>query len=287
MSTIVVHRRGRFVLPVLILAVLFGTSRADDSACPGIAGLDPLLEPGTVLLLGEIHGTREAPAFAAGATCRALELGRDVVLALEIPLDERSSFETYLESLGGAEDRRALLDGPFWKRASQDGRSSHAMADLIERARTLRAGSGRLDVRLFDRDGEGGSQARDRRMARELGEIAADAPDAVMVVLTGNVHARITPGTRWDPDFEPMGYLLREALPDRPIVALDLKHPDGSAWVCTGPLPEDCGVRPMSGSGADETGRAVRLGAGSGAPFDGVYTVGSLTPSPPALDSSE
>lgn len=271
---------------LILLGALHGTACADDPDCAEIAGIDPLLEPGTVVLLGEIHGTREAPAFAAGVACRALAAGRDVVLTLEIPTGEAPRLEAYLASAGGDEDRRALLAGPFWNRSNQDGRSSRAMADLLERARVLRDDSGRLDVRLFDREGEGGSQARDQRMAEALDEIVASAPDAVVIVLTGNVHARITPGTRWDPDFQPMGYLLQEALPDRRIVALDLEHAGGSAWVCTGPLPEDCGARPMSGSDAVDRGRAVRLHDGSGTPFDGVYTVGPLTASPPAVTAA-
>ncbi len=34
-------------------------------------------------------------------------------------------------------------------------------------------------------------------------------PEAVHVVLTGNLHSRTTRGNRFDPEYEPMGHLVR------------------------------------------------------------------------------
>ncbi|WP_272000463.1 hypothetical protein [Nannocystis radixulma] len=44
-----------------------------------------LATPGNTLILGETHGTREVPIFAADLACHALAQGRTLVLALEIP----------------------------------------------------------------------------------------------------------------------------------------------------------------------------------------------------------
>jgi len=256
-----------------------GTSCGQDVTCPEITGLDRLLEPGAVVLLGEIHGTREAPAFTIGAVCRALELGRRVTLALEIPDAEEPRVDAYLGSSGDTEARSALLEGSFWTHASyRYGISSQAMVDLLERARVLGSETGRLDVRLFDRRRTDGSRSRDRHMAEALEGIVESDPEAVVIVLTGNIHARTAAGT----SFEPMGYLLEQALPDRRIVALNLEHAGGSAWVCTA---EGCGVHPMNGSGDPEAGRSVRLDETLDPRYDGVYTVGPLTPSPPASNA--
>jgi len=193
------------VFPVLLLAVLHATACARDPGCADIAGIEPLLEPGTILLPGGIHGTRQSPAFARAVACHVLERGRKVMLALEIPTGEEPRAEAYLESRGEKNDLRALLEGAFWNVPMKNGLSSRAMVDLVEGARILRHASGDLDVRLFDRPAEEGSPGRDRRMAKALREIVASAPDAVVVVLTGNVHARVAVGASRDPGFEPMG----------------------------------------------------------------------------------
>lgn len=259
-----------------------GSDRADASDCRTIAGVDPLLRPGTVVVLGEIHGTRESPAFAGAAACRALELGHPVILALEIPASEAPRIEARVGSPDDA-GLDSVLEGPFWNRAGQDGRSSRAVADLIVHASELRAERGRLEVRLFDSEEEVQGQARDRWMAQALAGIVEDTPDAVVIVLTGNIHARIAKGTPWDAEFEPMTYLLKRTAPDRRIVALDVSHAGGGAWVCTGPEPADCGERELRGSSAADAGWSVRLEEEAGPRFDGVYTVGPITASPPAI----
>ena len=64
---------------------------ADD-----LAGIERFLEPGTVLLLGELHGTEESPAFVSRVVSLALGKGRSVTVALEIPREETNRFETFL-----------------------------------------------------------------------------------------------------------------------------------------------------------------------------------------------
>ena len=56
--------------------------------CMPIAGTEHVLEPGTVVLLGEIHGTREGPETVSRLACAALEQGQQVTVALEIPQNE-------------------------------------------------------------------------------------------------------------------------------------------------------------------------------------------------------
>jgi hypothetical protein len=50
-------------------------------ACRESPRLDSLLAPGAVLLLGEMHGTAESPAFLANAACLGLRPGRPVTVA--------------------------------------------------------------------------------------------------------------------------------------------------------------------------------------------------------------
>src|ERR1051326_1106924 len=102
------------------------------AACDPVDGLGPLLEPGSVLLLGEMHGTEESPAFVDRAACLAHKAGQPVTVALEIPVQEEPLISAYLSSQGGEKDRAALLRGSFWADPYQDGRRSKAMLGLIE-----------------------------------------------------------------------------------------------------------------------------------------------------------
>ena len=150
-------------------------------------------------------GNSESRWFSLSPAARA---GLAIVFGLELPEEMRERVEVFLASGGSEEDRQALLAGPRWQADYQDGRTSHAMVDLIDGLRRLRRGGHSVRVALFDASSSGGGQQRDRRMAAYLAPIVEEAEEAFTVALTGNVHSRITAGTRWDPKYQPMGYLL-------------------------------------------------------------------------------
>src|SRR5260370_12765545 len=82
-------------------------------ACGAVQGLDPLLRCRDVVLVGEMHGTVESPAFIDRAACLALADGRSVTVGLEIPVEEDSRIRTFLASSGSAAHRDALLGTAF------------------------------------------------------------------------------------------------------------------------------------------------------------------------------
>src|SRR6185436_14170191 len=92
-------------------------------------------------LLGEIHGTCEAPR----ATLALARQSLPARIGLEIDVDEQPRIDAFLRD----GDRAALLAGPFWTRDFQDGRSSQAMAALLDDVRQLRLSGADLDVFLF------------------------------------------------------------------------------------------------------------------------------------------
>ncbi|HZF08455.1 MAG TPA: hypothetical protein VFE33_06650 [Thermoanaerobaculia bacterium] len=200
--------------------------------CSSVEGLAPLLAAGHGLLLGEMHGTVESPAFLADAVCLALQAGRSVTVALEIPLQEKARFEAFLGSAGSAADRTALLAGAFWQDPYQDGRQSAAMLALLESLRQLRhsgnAGAA-LPVVLLDSTPQ--APARDRFMAERLSAAVAQRPQDLFLALTGNYHNRLAPGAPWDAHYEPMGLLLSRLRPDLPLTALDVATTGGTAWI--------------------------------------------------------
>ena len=273
------RRRARRSSPLLLQLGLVASALAPASAstCPEVPGLGPLLLPGAVLLLGEMHGTVESPAFVEQVVCHGLARRLEVMVGLEIPYQEQSSIDAYLASRGDSAAERALLASEHWARAYQDGRSSAAMLDLLRVLRRHLDAGAALRLVLFDEQ----TAERDAAMAARLAAAAEGAPNALVVALTGNLHARLARGSPWNESFEPMGMFLRQRLPHREIVSLDVSHPGGSAWICTSGDAADCGEQSLRGEDPGASG--VRLTPGESPHYSGRYSVGTLHASPPAV----
>jgi hypothetical protein len=231
-----------------------------------------LLAEGHVVVLGEVHGTEASPRAAGDVACQALEAGRRVVLALEIPDEETARLETFLA--GG--DREALLAGPFWRRDYQDGRSSGAMVELLTRAGALRRAGRPLAVLALDASAPGVD--RDAHMAERLLAARRDAPQALVVALVGNLHARPRLSLP-----RSLAWRVRQA--GSALSAVWLASAEGTTWMCDAGTRESCGVHPLRGEDRGPTpffeaeGAAVPLG------FEGLLYLGPARASPPALSA--
>jgi hypothetical protein len=247
-------------------------------AC-SVGCLDGVVQPGGIVLFGEVHGTREIPGFVGDALCQAAASG-EVHLALEIPRTEQPRIDAYLASPGRPADRAALLSGPFWTDEFQDGRRSAAMAELIERARGLRAAGRALHVLAFDAapDTKGGD--RDAEMAKRILDAQAASPADRFLVLAGNIHTRTARGTPWNASYEPMGLHLVAA--GRDVVSLDAAFATGTAWVCFSSKAAECGAKKLRGQEGIVPRTIARLSVPSPEGFHGKYGVGPVSASPPA-----
>jgi hypothetical protein len=241
-----------------------------------------VLRPGVLLVFGELHGTREAPAFVGRAVCAATRLGPPVRLGLEFPASEQAPLDAYLASDGGAAARQTLLAGEFWRQPPlQSGRASGAMLELIESVRRLaRAGA---DVGVFCFDAP--PPDRERRLAENLARARAAAGAATVIVLTGNVHSRTAKGVPWDAEYEPMGLHLVRA--GTVLTNLDLASAGGTAWMCMGNTPADCGEKPVRRTLDRGPEAFVELAAEPRADgHRGVYYVGAVSTSLPAVGAA-
>jgi uncharacterized protein (TIGR03067 family) len=261
---------------VLIPALAAGVVAAGE--CPPIEGLEPLLRPGRVLLLGEMHGTEESPAFALDVACHAARAKLPVVVGLELSPAEHARVDEFLDSEGTVTDREALLAGSIWQRDYQDGRNSVAMADLIDGVRRLRREGLKVGISLFDASGASGGQHRDRQMGLNLAAVAEAAPESMLIVLSGNMHSRVSRGNPRDPDYEPMGYVLANAITRERVVALNVAHGNGSAWICG----RTCGVQRLGGAHGESRWVIEIDERTRPAGHQGWYHVGAITASPPA-----
>ncbi|WIG95055.1 hypothetical protein KGD87_31875 [Myxococcus sp. SDU36] len=250
-----------------------------------ILGLGKQVKPGGVLLLGEMHGTQEVPRFVAQASCQAAVAGMPVTVGLELPLESQTRVEAFLESAGAEDDWLKLMEAPFWRSPYPDGRSSEAMANMLEQLRQLRSRGLDVDAFVFDHPTMQG-QAREDAMAATVRHHVESGPKRFHIVLSGNIHTRTKKGLPWDKSFRPMGLLLKDALDS--VVALDMAYASGSAWICAvdskGAKDRlDCGIREAKGRDNGDRFFVHTWGGTNDDGYHGVFYVGSVNAAAPAV----
>ncbi len=272
------HRGGIVTLSQIIgfltMLLLFSGTLTTQDDCARVDGIDRVLADNGVVILGEIHGTSEAPVLAGTLVCHGLRTGRSVILFLELPETEQPRLDRYLQSEGRIADQRRFLEGSFWIRSYQDGRTSTAMLNLIDLARKKIAAGASLSVVFMDRPQAG--RQRDRVMADNIIKVAGDHPDNLLLILTGNLHARVTPGQ------QRMARRVKDALSQRRVVALNLRHSGGTAWLCLSGAP--CGSQQLRGR-REGANLKVELSDLAAPHYDGWFEVGPITASQPAATS--
>ena len=220
-----------------------------------------------------MHGTSETPAFVGTVACHAAEAGREVIVGLEIPNSMQRQVDRFLHSNGTASDVDALLQGQFW--TYPDGRSSKAMLALINQVRLLIAAGKPVSILLFD-----GlfflDQQRDAGMATNIAAGLATAPQAVALMLVGNLHAQAD-SDRW------MAWHLAKRYPQ--LRSLNVAYSGGRAWVCM--ADDECGPNELAGP---DRGKAQFVEIFDGSDRDGYrgsFYVGAVTASPPATQQDD
>ncbi len=206
-----------------------------------------------LLVIGEIHGTRETPKLVEALLGMYAAERAPVYLALELPTSEDAALQSYLDSSGDAVARAALRSTPYWNVGTHlhDGRRSEDMLDLIDAARVLRTQGHQIQVGGFDRlpepPEEAALGARDAAMADEIRQRHATLPGtAQLIVLTGNVHGMRTQPTMVP--YPPMTALLSDLDPYN----VRIEAREGEFWGCRGhrrcgsqPIRAYAGVSPM------------------------------------------
>ena len=231
-----------------------------------------------LVLLGEMHGTKEIPALVGDLVAHETEFGEDVILALEITSIDQSLVNSYLTSSGEPADQAALVAGEHWQEPTHDGRDSQAMFELIERIRKLRNRGANVSIDLFDVPGDG---ERNKRMANHLRSVMQRSPHAIVLVLTGNFHAMtarppwkvINDGKQIEPPMTAGRYLA-----DLHPLSINISAANGEVWACM----NGCGVNAMPNHGAISE-PTLELTEPSKSAWNATLTLPKFTASPPAV----
>lgn len=232
---------------VLLLA-LPGMSMANGANVPNAAigecrtvpaGIADHVKPGTVILVGEIHGNRQSPAAFSDIICHAMQDGLKVKVGLEFREQNTGAFDAFIQEPDSGKAVRELMDLPFWHLDFKDGKSSKAMLELLRKIRQWRREGGTdISIFSFDSNDESDGVSRDEIMARHVEGQAGDRH--VTLVLTGNYHSRTNPPEENGDWSKWMGHYLADSGLD--VVSVNAMIKGGSTWVCRGPKPEDCGI---------------------------------------------
>ena len=263
---------------MLIVLTAIGMLCSANANCASDIEVPKVVFDARVVVLGEVHGTTQAPAFAAALLCALAQPTVPVLLALEIPNDQQSAIDAFVGGGPSADFERHNSKARFWSRSFQDGRSSAAMITLIEAARTIRASGADIQVLAFDRGEEQLDPAltRNEVMAKNILSGMEKRSGLKVLVLTGQVHAKKSVGASFDSQFKSTTYLLSRAN----VLSFQMRSTGGEAWVCSA---VNCGVRSGWASPSAVLGRSGLVLDGAVQPdFDGYFDVGRITPSPPA-----
>ena len=305
--------RSQRVLPILgltIIAALLALSGGAYSQAPAIRarpidfalkdairGSELVLKSPATVLIGEIHGTLETPILVASLVRSARIERVPTILCVEISSAEQRALDRFLQSDGREPAVAALLAGPHW--SGDDGRASVGMFAMIELMRRLNQQG--EDVRVVAMDInvevpnvdpklitpkeleriEAQVESRDRAMAEAVLAARRQFPKSNVVVLAGNVHARMRKGVPWDEQYAPMGWHIAQALPG--AISLNVEFSGGEAWVAT-----DKGVGPSRMRGVDRGNDPfIELFAKPQDGYHGTFYVGKISAARPVHDPKD
>lgn len=269
------HRAARSLVAVAALAagsLLPLTGRAAAADCKPVA-IDLLL-PHAGVMLGEVHGTREEPAFMGQVVC-SLATHRPVVLALEYPRKQQAALDAFLanpkQTAAGAE----LLKTPFWNMSPGDGRQSQAWFQVLQKLRVWRQQG--LPITVTAYDDYPTPEEREAADAAFLSELLThEQGHAFVVIYSGNIHSM-----KAVPEGMPMEPPLGARLSTWDLLHLAFSSPGGQTWACSS-TDNRCGPHDWPASlTAPPAPGTIRLGYINAA-YDGVFGVGPITASPPA-----
>lgn len=244
--------------------------------CAPPPGTEALLAmPQRVVVIGETHGTAEAPAAFARMICAAAQRG-PVTVALELPQGMQPSLDAFLAAPDPDTALAALEGSPFLDPTMNDGRTSHAMLAMLNSVRELKLDGKDVAFHAFQpsspRPRELDQSWYELDMGHALSLAAYERADAKILVLVGNLHARKTGFDR----FPDVGLPAAGHLPAADTLTLNVAQQGGEAWNCQ----RECGVHP-SIVRYDAEARGVILEPSEDGAYDGVLALGPSTASQP------
>jgi hypothetical protein len=117
----------------IVLTLFLGAAQAGPVSCKVEA--PPFLKSSQLIVLGELHGTREIPKFVSLLACSIKRDPVRLAIAFELPVDEGERITNLIRSKSSRSERKAFFrKSAYWNSVPNDGRRSSA---IIERKRSI------------------------------------------------------------------------------------------------------------------------------------------------------
>jgi hypothetical protein len=153
------------------------------------------IKPYSIIMIGEMHGTKEPSEFALGLAALIAKKEGKVNLALEIPFSEINNTQNKITD-------KSLRLSTFFSAENIYGRNNQATFDLLLKSASTKG------VKLHYID-NGSITPRDSAMYLEIKQIKMSEPNVKIITLTGNIHNRLVSNA----NKKKMGtYLLEDTL---------------------------------------------------------------------------
>ena len=305
------------VSAILALAALAGCKHSErDRQTPRIEAAEDCAEPPgwkalaaydpDFVVFGELHGTREAPAFFGSLACNLARDGKRILIAIEFNIEDNETFQR-----AWIADRQRfpdiLQEAASWER--QDGVASEAMHSMLDELHRLRKLGYPIDIAAFNGAANTSQRARFAHLPGQGSHEAIQAENIAffarsdiydyVLVLVGNLHAQKNEAMLGGAIVEPMAKRLE--LYGR-VISLNIEHRGGSAWGCRrqsfdetasgGRFPRKLVCSAIAVGATSEIQREPLISLSGkvdlspkGDNYDGFYWVGRITSSPPFRSS--
>ncbi|SDJ85173.1 hypothetical protein SAMN04488540_11477 [Ferrimonas sediminum] len=177
-----------------ILGVLVVLSIKSWACEPLPAELEAIIGNNRPLLLGEIHGSVQAPKWVENIVCNQLKQG-PTILAIELLAEQ-------IDVSGNTDQLALSVETSFQWQQLHTGKTSDAMFELLQTLLPLRQKG--LTLVMFDDHGS----PRAWRMANNLKPYLHH--DSRLIVYGGNWHTKVNHDTSWSESTTNMGAYLKE-----------------------------------------------------------------------------
>lgn len=262
----------------LLASAVLAVSSPGCSPLPGSSAL--LDKPQRVIVVGETHGTVEAPAAFLALVCDAAERG-PITVGLEMSEVDRPLLDLFMAAPDEAAASQLLRHGDFGRADRDDGRHSQAMMDMMLGFWRLKAAGRDISLHpfqpLMSRVPRADQAWGELEMAYGMSRALVFRPHARLLILVGDLHARKAPFSPWPEVGLPAAGHLH--LPD--TLTLHFAQQGGQNWGCE----QTCGVQTAVGV-YDPDARGVIMEPVHDGAYDGVLAVGPTTASTPAAMTS-
>ncbi len=200
-----------------------------DASNPAVALLSDEQLDKPFILVGELHGNEESPAFTAALTCRLAQNGLKVLLAVEAPDNVELPINEHNGVLRFTGENDAISED-YWYLAQPFGRTTPAMVKLIQSVNEF------APVTFVDEPWPWKGKPvgnRDKWMAEKIKAEWDTGQFDRIIFHGGNYHTRFA--SREDKSSP----AIPDYLPPEDTVTINISSASGQSWTCRG--LDDCG----------------------------------------------